>query len=509
MSERSSALATTDRRRQPTTTRSWFVPLLMRLHFYVGIFVGPFMLVAALSGILYALTPQIESRLYADFLYNSSQGQTLPLRQQVEAAKKVAPAEATLSAVRPSPAEGDNTRVLFNVDGLNPSERLAVFVDPVTAKTHGALVAYGTSGVLPLRTWIDQLHVNLQLGDMGRYYSELAASWLWVAALGGLLLWAYRQRKPNHRVTSTVTSVEPTATLAATTLPPVTSTVSAAPKKRGLRTLHQKLGLFLLLGLLFFSATGLTWSRWAGDNIGVLRQQFGWTTPALSTSLAPVSALDQAPDPHAGHHDHAADPDDHIEVPTPQNATLYDTVLAVARQAGIDAAKVEIKQPAKADQAWSVVEIDRHWPTQVDAVAVNPVTLAVTDVVRFEQYPLAAKLTRWGIDMHMGLLFGVANELALVVVAVGLMTMVIMGYQMWWQGRPTRRHTRTLRSPFALLSKAPKLPHVIIIATTLVIGFSLPVMGVSLLAFLLYDWLRYLWLCQRQRSNLQPEREQL
>ncbi|MGL6149037.1 MAG: PepSY-associated TM helix domain-containing protein, partial [Plesiomonas sp.] len=168
MSERSSALPTTDRRRQATTTRSWFVPLLMRLHFYVGIFVGPFMLVAALSGILYALTPQIESRLYADFLYNSSQGQTLPLRQQVEAAKKVAPAEATLSAVRPSPAEGDNTRVLFNVDGLNPSERLAVFVDPVTAKTHGALVAYGTSGVLPLRTWIDQLHVNLQLGDMGR-----------------------------------------------------------------------------------------------------------------------------------------------------------------------------------------------------------------------------------------------------------------------------------------------------------------------------------------------------
>ncbi len=37
---------------------------------------------------------------------------------------------------------------------------------------------YGTSGVLPLRTFLDQLHSNLLLGKWGRFYSELAASWL-------------------------------------------------------------------------------------------------------------------------------------------------------------------------------------------------------------------------------------------------------------------------------------------------------------------------------------------
>ncbi|MFW8217664.1 PepSY domain-containing protein, partial [Klebsiella pneumoniae] len=60
---------------------------------------------------------------------------------------------------------------------------------------------YGTSGVLPLRTWLDKLHSSLLLGDMGRNYSELAASWLWVAALGGVALWlATRPKRKLKRV---------------------------------------------------------------------------------------------------------------------------------------------------------------------------------------------------------------------------------------------------------------------------------------------------------------------
>ena len=38
----------------------------------------------------------------------------------------------------------------------------------------------------------------------------------------------------------------------------------------------------------------------------------------------------------------------------------------------------------------------------------------MVDEVRFADYPLMAKLTRWGIDAHMGVLFGVANQLLLV-----------------------------------------------------------------------------------------------
>lgn len=69
---------------------------------------------------------------------------------------------------------------------LGPSEHRAIFVDPVSLAIRGDMTVYGTSGILPLRQTIDYLHSSLMLGDVGRLYSELAASWMWIAALGAL-----------------------------------------------------------------------------------------------------------------------------------------------------------------------------------------------------------------------------------------------------------------------------------------------------------------------------------
>src|SRR5690606_31904930 len=80
-------------------------------------------------------------------------------------------------------------------DRLGESESRAVFVDPGTGEVRGDLTVYGTSGALPLRAWLDHLHRNLHLGEPGRLYSELAASWLGVVALAGLGLWVQRVRR--------------------------------------------------------------------------------------------------------------------------------------------------------------------------------------------------------------------------------------------------------------------------------------------------------------------------
>ena len=63
--------------------------LLMRMHFYVGLLVGPFILVAALSGIVYVLTPSVESWLYRDALTVSTQDAPQPLARQIETAQWV------------------------------------------------------------------------------------------------------------------------------------------------------------------------------------------------------------------------------------------------------------------------------------------------------------------------------------------------------------------------------------------------------------------------------------
>ncbi|CQD24399.1 PepSY-associated TM helix domain-containing protein [Mycolicibacterium conceptionense] len=72
-----------------------------------------------------------------------------------------------------------------------------------------------------------------------------------------------------------------------------------------------------------------------------------------------------------------------------------------------------------------------------NAVAVDGATATVTDTSWFSDWPLAAKLSAWGIQLHMGLLFGIANQLLLLGLALALVTVIVRGYRMWWQRRPT------------------------------------------------------------------------
>ena len=232
--------------------------LMTRLHFYIGLFIGPFIFVAALTGTLYVITPQLENAIYKDVLTTQSVGENQPLSKQIAAAKSQLTSNLTLFAVRPAPEQGDTTRVMFLDQDAQLTGARAIFVDPVTLDVKGNLPVYGTSGVLPLRTTIDFMHRQLLLGEVGRYYSELAASWLWIAALGGLFLW-YKGGKKNK--------------------------AEFANKTEHLRKRrrHYQVGLCLFVGLIFVSITGLTWSKWAGSNIGTLRSNIGWVTPSLNS----------------------------------------------------------------------------------------------------------------------------------------------------------------------------------------------------------------------------------
>ncbi|MHA6619319.1 PepSY-associated TM helix domain-containing protein [Pseudonocardia sp. DLS-67] len=439
----------------PPERRSGLRGLVLRLHFYAGLLVGPFLLVATTTGVLYVLTPQLESWIYTDQLRVPATAQQLPLADQVRAAEAAEPG-GELAAVRPAPEPGATTRVLFNDDDLGASEHRTVFVDPGTGEVKGSLVTYGTSGVLPLRMTLDQLHRNLLLGEPGRLYSELAASWLWVVALGGLVLWIGRWRARRTANRAAVRDL-------------VRPEAGAAGRRRML-TRHGSLGVWLLLGALFLSATGLTWSTYAGENVTALRASLGWSTPALQTGLAHE---------HAGHGGSAPGA-------APVEPARFDAMLATARAAGIDAGQVEIAPPAEHGAAWTVTEVKRSWPTEVDAVAIDGATGAVVDQVRFADYPLMAKLARWGIDAHMGVLFGLPNQLVLVAFGLGMITLIGLGYRMWWHRRPTGgRVGRPV--PRGRLRRAGLPTALVAVALAVAIGWFAPLFGISLLAFLVID----------------------
>ncbi len=70
------------------TSRAAWLNLLRRLHFYIGLFIGPFIFVAALTGTLYVATPQLENWLYHDALHGLAEGTPQPLSAQIAVAEE-------------------------------------------------------------------------------------------------------------------------------------------------------------------------------------------------------------------------------------------------------------------------------------------------------------------------------------------------------------------------------------------------------------------------------------
>ncbi|OZM79532.1 PepSY domain-containing protein [Pseudonocardia sp. MH-G8] len=417
-------------------------PLVLRLHFFVGIFVGPFLLVAATTGLLYTITPQLESLVHHDALTVPAVGTAqVPLREQVVAAAAAVP-DGTVTEIRPPRSPDGTTRVTFDAPGVEEEYSRTAFVDPYTGQVRAVLDTYGEW--LPVRAWVDELHRTLHLGPVGRLYSEVAASWLGVLALSGGALWTARRRR-RARVRRTL-------------LPQ-----GSATGRVRLRSWHGAVGLWAAVGMLFLSATGLTWSQFAGANVTALRASLDWSTPTVATALPAQGAPSDSADPEV------------------LGATA-DRVLAAARAAAVSDQVALL--PGGDGEAWVVGQVQRSWPEKQDSVAVDPTSATVVDTLRFADWPLAAKLARWGVDAHMGLLFGVANQVALAALALAVLCLVVWGYRMWWLRRPTRGGRAG--PPGGDLRPGPGAV-LLVGAVAVVAGVFLPVLGVTLLLFLLAD----------------------
>ncbi|SEL26178.1 PepSY-associated TM helix domain-containing protein [Rhodococcus maanshanensis] len=451
----------------PGTESSALRKLLLRLHFYAGVFVGPFLLVAALTGFVYAFAPTLEKLVYGSYLEAPATDHPLPASEQLRAALDGRDPSAVLSLQ--TAEAGGSTRVVFDDPGVGSGET-TVFVDPGSGKVLGALAT--DSGDLPLRAWLSALHKNLHLGEVGNLYSEMAASWLGVIVLAGLYLWWAKYRRDRANGRGRLLTVDRSLT-----------------GRRSTLNWHGVVGACAALGLIFLSITGLTWSDNAGKNVKTLRTEMSWTTPKLDT------AIGAAPAAPAGEHTGHGAPAAPVADGAPVDPSAVDGVLAVARDHGLTGS-LSATIPASAAKAWTVKEA----ATGGDSIAVDGATMQVTDELRFADWPLAAKLTSWGIAGHMGTLFGIANQLLLAALALALITLIVGGYRMWWQRRPRRsegfalgtvpRRGALRRLPW------PAIGGIAVVAVA--VGIFVPLLGLSLLGFLIVDVLLGL------RSRWQP-----
>lgn len=433
----------------PPKTGTVLQLIARRVHFLAGIVVAPFLAVVALTGLIYAFSPEIHADLYrSDLFAHPTGGAPHPVSEQVRAALTAHP-ELKLKAVITAASPDRTTRVVLSVPGQTGSPDRTVYVDPYTDYISGELATVDNR--LPANTWLRQLHSNLQLGKPGRIYSELAASWVPPLVVGGLALWFARSRR-KRRVREFV--------------------LPAIKGKKGrlrLRSVHGSLGLWVTAGLLVAGVTGLAMSQFAGGRADATVDPIHLRAPTLVAAPVPV--------------------------PPQARPIGIDEALAIAESAGLDG-ELSVVPPSGQSMPFTVTEITEGLPIQRDAITINPYTADVTERISWHDYSVLAKLSILGTEFHTGSLFGLANQIVVALVAAATLVLIVLGYRMWWIRNPYRGRWASLPGPLWR-----QLPRPALIVTLLAIGamaWVLPVFGASLLAFLILDALLR-WFMRRRK----------
>lgn len=421
--------------------------LLRRLHFWGGLIGAPIVLFAALTGLLYVFTPQIEAWRYAHLDTVPLGASTVPLDRQVEAALAAAP-DAALRHVVPGFAPGDSTQVFLRAPhehhaGASHDHGLPtgsiVYVDPHTGQVLGQLPELAR-----FKTWAKKLHSSALQGQGWRWLLELGASWMLVLAVSGLAMWWPRPRRaggPGWR------ALVPRLGRGRTTW----------------RDLHAMVAIVCGLVLGVVLVTGLTWSRYAGERFRQLQEAAGQEAPRVPRSLR--SAEGDMP---------------HLS---------WEAAWTQARAQAPDVS-LQITPPAGDDGLWRVENFDRSQPSRRFVLALDARAGTVLFRSGWEQLPLLAKATAVGIPFHRGD-YGLWNQVLLAIAALAAVFSVVSGLVMWWLRRPPRTLAAPPLSP-ADLRGVPLRWWAVLGALAL----AMPVFGTSMLVMATLEGLR--WFGTRQ-----------
>ncbi|MGW1710971.1 PepSY domain-containing protein [Streptomyces sp. NPDC002206] len=161
--------------------------------------------------------------------------------------------------------------------------------------------------------------------------------------------------------------------------------------------------------------------------------------------------------------------------------SIADQCCAAVREMGFHGRPLLLLRVVECGETGAVLVVAAD---ELDVIEGHPYVSGV-QLLRFADYPVLAKLTRWGIDAHTGVLFGLVNQIALVAFASCLILLIVWGYRMWWQRGRGASFGRPL--PRGAWQNVPAYVLVPLIATVGVLGYFVPRLGIPLAAFLAVD----------------------
>ena len=428
------------------------------------------MVILAISGSIYLFKPQLDLLMYRNLIVVQPAGAIVSYTQQLQAAEAAYP-HASVTKFMPNMAIDRSSEVdLTTTDQQN----LQVFVNPYTGKALGNLNADRNFQAI-----VRKIHAELMLGTVGDYLVELAACWGLVLLLTGLYLWLPRY---GFSVWGTL-------------LP----RLGSKNQRIFWRDLHAVPGVYAVLLTGFLILTGLPWSGFWGDSFAKVWGRFPaqmWDNIPKSTVLTGSLnqhgtqvvpwAVEQLPMPQSSPQSmlqsgaHAQHQMQGNRQATSASPVTLDSVVALAQASGVPAG-FSVSFPKDETGVYTVSAFPDD-PAHETTLHIDRYSGKVLADVRWQDYGLVPKAVEMGVAIHMGRYFGLANQLLMLLACLTIVLLSVSGIVLWWQRRPAGQIGAP---PLPSYAQSWKMP----VAIVAILGVVFPLVGISLIAVLLLDYL--------------------
>ncbi len=425
-----------------------------RWHFYAGLYVAPFLIMLAVTGLI-MLWVSATTELNGERGYVAVAGAPQAVSTQVAAALTAVPGGTVSQYIAPM---GPDRVAVFKVDAGDAST--TVVVDPYTATVRETFPWQG--GWYELA---NDIHGSLLIGNIGDILIEIAASLGIILVVTGVYLWW-----PRGGARAQLTP-------------------DLAAKGRGWwKSIHQVTGIWAAAVMVVFLISGLSWT-------GVWGAKFvqAWNTfPAEKWDNVPLSDAVHATMNHQASNDVAWTLE---QTPVPLSGSLagtagvrgdvtIDSVTDFADGLGFDR-RYQVNLPADETGVWTVshdsMSNDGPAPSADRTIHIDQFTGRVLADVRYADYSVYARAMAYGIAFHEGDM-GAWNMVLNTMFCLSIIFMSVSGLVMWWKRRPAGAFRLAAPPPPANLGlwKGAALLMV-------VLGVMFPLAGAALLAAIVLD----------------------
>ncbi|MBX9652881.1 PepSY domain-containing protein [bacterium] len=410
------------------STHPSFYRMVWRWHFYAGLLVTPVLMIMATTGALYIFKTELEVLIHPYMGVSKVGDAIVPYQTQLDTATAFLPKDYQLLRLTVPYDSYHTTRFTFIATSPEATRRVReVFIDPYTGNVTGEM------GPLDFFNIILVIHRQLFIGTTGRILTELSMCWSIILLITGTYLWWPKKR---NQVWGTW-----------------------LPRWWGkqyvvLRDLHSIFGLIFMPVALVIALTGLMYTFVWGNG-------YNWVANATNTYAV-----------------------FRTEVPSKSPANLptipIDTIIRSARERCTEG-NIFITVPRSPEQSYVCFFGGTDRPTSLTRIAFDRATGEELMSWPVHQMPILYRIGQWNFTLHVGSILSMPSKVVWFLACMMLNLLPITGIWMWWIRRPKGKTGFPRRSD-AHFSRG-------VVLIILALSILMPVVGISILAILIVDWI--------------------